>query len=512
MAAACGGELGASPRSVRRREGVASRKAPWSSEPSAHGEHPARCGDHQVAPLSCADRRRGHRSGSPESAGAERDNQDARRARVRHLAHAAHAERTLPRVHCLANANWARSARAGRCYFEPRGIRPRALLVALLCIGSLREGSASGGGGLEGESRLSDAARATRRARDEIWSSAPGLPIGSHTKVASAQRKWLDRSAAIEQVKSLNATKVEAAEAVPPNDDGYGVMLNTVVGGSDSARDSTWVGGIELLVRRVGAVLGLIPKRRSHLIYDSDLTLRSLHPGALVPFQVDPMWINAALAANTETWRGYGSNPVEDKSTLFSRTQFQMAVNQLVNTPIGGIKLPEDAIRPWSWNTPTTGGLTMTIFGIGFGYEKISCSQQCLDAPELNANCPLKACNFIKSSVGDTLGDETVWYSDSSISVVVPPGIGDDLAVNVTIGRFKTEYKLLKRFSYDAPVESKISPGNSQLSGNVTVTVYGSNFGMYKTDTTINLGESVGVAGQQNPSVTELQQLFDKVW
>jgi hypothetical protein len=29
---------------------------------------------------------------------------------------------------------------------------------------------------------------------------------------------------------------------------------------------------------------------------------------------------------------------------------------------------------------------------------------------------------------------------------------------------------------------------------------------------TINLGESVGVAGQQNPSVTELQQLFDKVW
>jgi len=444
MADACSGELGASPRSARRREGIACRQAACSSRPRAHGGHPARCG----------------------------------------------AGEALPRLRCLADGNGATSARTGRCHQEPGGIRPGALLVALLCIASLREGRALAGGGLEGESRLSDAARGTRRARAEILSSAPGLPIGSHTKIASARRKWLDRSAAMEQVKKHNTTKVEAAEAVPPDYDGYGITLNTVVGGSDSARGSTWVGGLELLVRRVGAVLGLIPKRRSHLIYDSDQTVRTLHPGALVPFQVDPMWSNAALAANTETWRGYGADPAQDKSTIFSSTQFQLAILDLVNTPIGGIKLPEDAIRPWSWNTPTTGGLTMTIFGMGFGYESIRCSQQCLDAPEINANCPLKACLFLESSVGNTLGDETVWHSDSSISVVVPPGIGDNLAVNVTIGRFKSEYKLLKRFSYDAPVETRISPGNSKLAGNVTVTVFGSNFGMHNPMTTINLGES----------------------
>ena len=352
----------------------------------------------------------------------------------------------------------------------------------------------TGRAGSEPATRLSHAALETRQAR-AAFKDSPGLPIGSHGKIASARRKWLERSAAMERLQSNNATKVEVdtTEGMVSRPDGVqGVELDEILGGRNSDRNLNWIGGMEFLVRRVGAVLGLIPKgnRRSHMVLDSDKSLRALHPAALVPFQTDPLWNNAALAAGTETWRGYGSDPERDSSTTASSALFQAAIQQLVNTPIGGIALPEDAIRPWSWNTPTTGGLTMTIFGMGFGYSSIRCPQQCLEAPEIDANCPLKTCLFIESSVGDTLGDETAWLSDSSIAMVVPPGIGDDLAVNVTIGRFKMEYKLFKRFSYDSPSETRISPGNSRLAGNVTVTVYGSNFGTQNPMASISLGES----------------------
>ena len=247
-----------------------------------------------------------------------------------------------------------------------------------------------------------------------------------------------------------------------------------------------------LLFKRVGSVLGLIHEnhRRSHFVDDVNPEIRAIHPGALVPFQTNPIWINAALDANTEQWRGYGKEADIESgvATASSSKLFQDAIKNLVEFPRGGIKL-SDTVRPyWNWNTPATGGLTMTVFGMGFGYQSYKCAEECLEEP--NTACPQKDCNFMDSSVGDTTSEATTWLSDSSVSMVVPPGVGSDLPVNITTGRFKNVLILYNQFSYDAPTMTKIAPGNSGLRGNVTVTVYGSNFGAHKPATTIYLGES----------------------
>ena len=226
------------------------------------------------------------------------------------------------------------------------------------------------------------------------------------------------------------------------------------------------------------------------MVGDTDPNKRAYHPAALVPFQTNPEWIDAALASGTDTWRGYGRDPTEEGSNAGSAQAYQVAITSLVNNPRGGVMLPVGAMRPWSWNTPTTGGVTMTIFGMGFGWSPIQCSDVCLEEPNGAGNCPLPSCNFIESSVGDTLGEGTSWTSDSSVSMIVPPGIGADLPVNVTAGRFKHKLVLYNHFSYDAPVETRLSPGNSRLSGNVSVTVFGSNFGAHRPATRISLGES----------------------
>ena len=270
-------------------------------------------------------------------------------------------------------------------------------------------------------------------------------------------------------------------------------MSKQLLGPGHSNSSSTWMDGLQLFAGRVGSVLGLIRKdqRRSHFFGDLDPSKRALHPPALVPFDTNPEWIEAAADAGFDVWRGYGSDATkaEDGSTLFSGKEFQNAIKSLVNVPIGGIKMPAGAARPWSWNTPTTGGLTLSIFGMGFGWSATKCSDLCLDDPS-PANCPFKDCLFLRSSVGDTTDEETQWYSDSSLSMVVPPGIGSELPVNVTTGRFQYVLRLLNHFSYDAPAETRISPANSGLSGNVSVTVYGSNFGSLKPAIALQVGES----------------------
>ena len=46
------------------------------------------------------------------------------------------------------------------------------------------------------------------------------------------------------------------------------------------------------------------------------------------------------------------------------------------------------------------------------------------------------------------------------------------------------------RFSYDAPVETSIRPANSPLTGNMTLTLFGSNFGASNSEMQIILGET----------------------
>ena len=55
------------------------------------------------------------------------------------------------------------------------------------------------------------AAQGTRQARSQISGAdaAPGLPIGSHQRIAGARRSWLDRRAAMEQALAENVSQVE---------------------------------------------------------------------------------------------------------------------------------------------------------------------------------------------------------------------------------------------------------------------------------------------------------------
>ena len=277
----------------------------------------------------------------------------------------------------------------------------------------------------------------------------------------------------------------------------------------------TFAGGIELIINNVASVLGLISRGqhpdsiimrsaslRVHNIFDSDSSQRIFHPAALVPFQKNPRWLDAAVAATTETWRGYGREPAEDGSTPDSSASYQRTIKDLVEVPLGGIKLNAKypgVQRPglcgngkdcWSWNSPATGGLELTVFGMGFGWNPALCTDECLASP--NDKCPDKTCNYLEGSIGETVTQSTKWLSDSSLSMIVPSGMGFDKSVNVTIGRFKNVVILEKQFSYDAPSLTAIKPGNSPTVGGISVTVWGKNFGAYNegNDHTVQVGFS----------------------
>ena len=110
--------------------------------------------------------------------------------------------------------------------------------------------------------------------------------------------------------------------------------------GAGSVKESTLSIDFGLVLKRVGSVLGLIPRynRRSHFFNDIEPDKRAIHPGALCPFQTNPLWISAAIAAGTELWRGYGRNKGEDDGIPASiATAYQAAIKNLVQNPIGGI-------------------------------------------------------------------------------------------------------------------------------------------------------------------------------
>ena len=119
--------------------------------------------------------------------------------------------------------------------------------------------------------------------------------------------------------------------------------------------------------------------RRAHYDQDPDVNRHIEHPAALVPFETNPEWIAEARKATTETWLGYGFRPDEDQSESGNcapnqrptgRTcafDYQQAIKDLTLNPVqkGGRQLPGTADTNWVWNAPATGGLRLTVFGMG---------------------------------------------------------------------------------------------------------------------------------------------------
>jgi hypothetical protein len=191
------------------------------------------------------------------------------------------------------------------------------------------------------------------------------------------------------------------------------------------------------------------------------------------------------------------------------------------------------------WNAPPTGGTVLTIIGSGFGSSEKDCDKEymvcladvikstdndklsrideyCIDQvygsdsalghhpeylPEDENSKPdddayPQNCRFHQCKIGYTTGSST-WTSDTSIAMVVPPGIGDGLTLDLKVGRFKYSANDFrtgmteKLFSYDRPIEASIAPTNSAtLRSGVVLTVFGRHFGSSQHCVNVRLGST----------------------
>jgi hypothetical protein len=105
-------------------------------------------------------------------------------------------------------------------------------------------------------------------------------------------------------------------------------------------------------------------------------------------------------------------------------------------------------------------------------------------------------CRFHQCKIGYTIGSST-WTSETSIAMVVPPGIGDKLTLDLKVGRFQYSTNDFrtgmteKLFSYDSPMEASIAPANSAtLKSGAVLTVFGRHFGSSQHCVNVRLGST----------------------
>jgi hypothetical protein len=115
-------------------------------------------------------------------------------------------------------------------------------------------------------------------------------------------------------------------------------------------------------------------------------------------------------------------------------------------------------------NSPTPGNVTVTMSGFNFGRTDYSS----------------------RSRVGGTVSYRTDWLSDTQVSIVIPPGICNNVEVSLTVARQVDTHT--RAWSYDAPRISPepadpnhntVIPPNSPTTGGTTLTLFGANFGVF---------------------------------
>jgi len=113
----------------------------------------------------------------------------------------------------------------------------------------------------------------------------------------------------------------------------------------------------------------------------------------------------------------------------------------------------------------TTGGELITIFGSNFGDNDYTG----------------------KASLGNTRCEEVVWTSDSLLSCLIRPGVGNGLGLEVEVNN-----QIGSRgnsFSYKAPHITSIVPWGGKTSGSYLSTISGSNFGIADYTPTASIGD-----------------------
>ena len=268
-----------------------------------------------------------------------------RRRRITAVVDGASAEPTVrsgSRSHLLAEGRSARVTRAQRAAVP-------AVCAVLLCV--------SGCGG------ESDGEQATVHGSKGTGTAATAAIRGHAGRMsATALRRAASLRGSVFALPSMHAHNP-------------GVIAQGESKTQDSNEDTVALGSV---VTRYAFGLSR-GHRRAHYDQDPDVNRHVEHPAALVPFETNPEWIAEARKATTETWLGYGSRPDEDQSESGNcapnqrptgRTcafDYQQAIKDLTLNPVqkGGRQLPGTADTNWVWNAPATGGLRLTVFGMG---------------------------------------------------------------------------------------------------------------------------------------------------
>ena len=140
-----------------------------------------------------------------------------------------------------------------------------------------------------------------------------------------------------------------------------------------------------------------------------------------------------------------------------------------------GIPRPEVAgVTPW--HASTTGGATIAVDGAHFGST------------------------IGTISIGGNACTPTHW-TDTRIECVLPEGEGAAQDVHVVAANGGTSLEA-KLFSYDAPEVLAVAPGTGPLTGRITLTVAGRNFGKIPTVTVTVGGADCPVASKTHTAIT----------
>jgi len=117
-------------------------------------------------------------------------------------------------------------------------------------------------------------------------------------------------------------------------------------------------------------------------------------------------------------------------------------------------------------NGGTTGGVSLTIAGRGFGQGDLS----------------------LASRLGETVMELSFWVSDTAVIARAPEGLARVAAIAVTATLQQGVFAIVTgAFSFDGPVASSIAPGNGGSTGQNVISLYGSNFGQSDSTPAVRL-------------------------
>lgn len=140
------------------------------------------------------------------------------------------------------------------------------------------------------------------------------------------------------------------------------------------------------------------------------------------------------------------------------------SLSELVSYDLTQIR---DAVDWKRNNVPTTGSVTVSVTGVSFGVMA----------------------STSRLRVAGSSGELTVWFSDSSVSVMAAAGASNHSVVRLTMEQ-RFDGSLTGTLSYDSPLDTNVKPTHNPSSGRSTITVVGFDLALFDTSAQIRMGGS----------------------